>query len=132
LVLTFDTIDVPGAGRIPITASVVDLYDPDDEEARKQTKNLDLGHEGEIKAEGPGKLKRYGTLAGIAATGTALGGVKGAAIGIGVGTAVSYIFWKGTEVNLPAGTGLVIEIDRSVAFSVPEVPTAVGDAPPRR
>ncbi|MGH9788464.1 MAG: hypothetical protein ACRD4U_07170 [Candidatus Acidiferrales bacterium] len=129
LVLTFDTIDVPGTGHIPITGSVVDLFDPDDEEARKETMHLGLGLEGEITGGGPGKVKRYGTIAGSAATGTALGGVKGAAIGIVAGTAFSYIFWKGKEVDLPAGTGIVIEIDRSVAFSIPEMPVRVGDAP---
>ncbi len=132
LVLSFDFIEAPGAGRIPIAANVVDLYDPDDEKARKQTRHLNLGQEGQIKGGGPDKLKRYGTVAGTTGAGTALGGVKGAAVGIAAGAAFSYIFWKGKEVNLPAGTGIVIEIDRSVAFSIPDLPVAVGDAPRSR
>ncbi|MGH9788821.1 MAG: hypothetical protein ACRD4U_08995, partial [Candidatus Acidiferrales bacterium] len=61
LVLSFESIEVPGAGQIPIAGSIVDLYDPEDEEDRKQTKDLDLGKEGEIKAGGPSKVKRIGT-----------------------------------------------------------------------
>jgi hypothetical protein len=133
LVLSFDALEIPGTGRLPIAGSVVDLYDPDDPEARKQAAHLDLGQEGEIRGDGPGALKRIVPIAGAGGGGAALGGVKGAAIGVIAGTAFSYIFWKGKEVDLPAGTGIVIEIDRSLAFSVPEMPTAVsGDGPRSR
>jgi len=127
LVLAFESIEVPGAGQVPINGSVVDLYDPEDEEDRKQTKDLDLGKEGEIKAGGASKVKRIGTIAGGAGAGAAVGGGTGAAIGVAAGTAAAFIFWKGKEVNLPAGTGLVIRIDRGVALSVPDMPKAVGD-----
>jgi hypothetical protein len=127
VVLSFESIEVPGGGQVPIAGSLVDLYDPEDEEDKKDTKHLDLGKEGEIKGGGASKVKRIGTIAGGAGAGAAVGGGTGAAIGVAAGAAAAFIFWKGKEVNLPAGTGLVIRIDRGVALSVPDMPKAAGD-----
>jgi len=127
LVLAFESLEVPGAGQVPISGSLVDLYDPEDEEDRKQTKELDLGQEGEVKGGGPRKLKRIGSIAGGTGVGVAVGGGAGAAIGAAAGTAVAFIFWKGKDVTLPAGTGLVIRIDRGVALSLPDLPKVGGN-----
>ena len=127
LVLTFESIEVAGAGSIPISGSLVDLYDPETEEDKKQTKNLKLGQEGEIKAPGPSTLKRAGTIGIGTGIGVAAGGGVGAAAGAGVGVAVAFIWFKGKEVNLPAGTGIVMRIDRGVALSIPDMPKAAGN-----
>ncbi len=127
LVLSFESIEVPGAGQVPISGSLVDLYDPEDEEDRKQTEGLDLGKEGEIKGRGPRRWKQGASIGIGAAGGAAAGGGIGAAAGAAAGVAVALIWFKGQEVNLPAGTGLVIRIDRGVALSVPDMPKAVGD-----
>ncbi len=127
MVLTFESIEVPGAGSVPISGSLVDLYDPENEEDKKQTKDLKLGQEGEIKGGGASKVKRIATAAGGAGVGAAVGGGTGAAIGVAAGAAAAFIFWKGKEVTLPAGTGIVMRIDRGVALSLPDMPKAAGN-----
>lgn len=127
LVLSFESLEVPGSGQVPIAGSLVDLFDPEDEEDRKQTKSLDLGKEGEIKGGGPRRWKQGASIGVAAGAGAGLGGGIGAAAGAAAGVAVALIWFKGQEVNLPAGTGLVIRIDRGVALSVPDMPKAVGD-----
>ena len=127
MVLSFESIEVPGAGSVPISGSLVDLYDHETEEDKKQTKDLKLGQEGEIKGGGASKVKRIGTAAGGAGVGAAVGGGLGAGIGVAAGTAAAFIFWKGKEVTLPAGTGIVMRIDRGVALSIPDMPKAAGN-----
>ncbi|MBI2956887.1 MAG: hypothetical protein HYY26_06215 [Acidobacteria bacterium] len=127
LVLTFENIEIPGAGNVPISGSLVDLYDPEEEELQKITRDLDLGEEGEVKGGGPRKLKRGASIGIGAGVGAATGGGIGAAAGAAAGAAVAFIWFKGEEVELPAGTGLVVRIDRGVAISVPDMPKAVGN-----
>ncbi|MFQ5777875.1 MAG: hypothetical protein ACE5IP_07700 [Terriglobia bacterium] len=127
LVLTFDLIEVPGSGNIQISGSLVDLYDPDYEEERiKQLKNLDLGEEGQVKGSAPGKLKRGGSLLGATGAGAATGGAAGALIGAAVGAGVGFIWFKGKHVELPAGIGMVMRVDRGVTLSVPDMPRPAG------
>ncbi len=127
MVLTFESIEVPGAGSVPISGSLVDLYDPENEEDKKQTKDLKLGQEGEISGGGPKVIKRAATIGAGAGIGAAAGGGLGAGIGVAVGVATAYVFWKGKEVTLPAGTGIVMRIDRGVALSIPDMPKAAGN-----
>jgi len=123
LVLAFESIEVPGAGNVQISGSLVDLYDP---EADEEVQDLDVGEEGQVKAGGPRKLKRIGSVAAGGGIGAAAAGGVGGAIGVAVGTGVAFIWWKGKNVELPAGTGLVMRIDRGVTFSVPDMPRPAG------
>src|SRR3990167_1739872 len=116
LVLAFESVEVPGAGNVQISGSLVDLYDPEAED--QQVKGLDVGEEGQVEAGGPSKIKRIGS--------TGAGGGLGAAIGVAVGAGVAFIWFKGKHVELPAGTGLVMRVDRSVAFAVPDMPRPAG------
>ena len=125
LVLAFESIEVPGAGNVQISGSLVDLYDPEAED--EQVKNLDVGEEGQVEAGGPRKIKRIGsTVAGGGIGAAAGGGLVGAAIGVAVGAGVAFIWFKGKHVELPAGTGLVMRVDRGVAFAVPDMPRPAG------
>src|SRR3990170_3243528 len=45
---------------------------------------------------------------------------------IPVGAGVAFIWFKGKHVELPAGTGLVMRVDRGVAFAVPDMPRPAG------
>jgi len=121
--LAFESIEVPGAGNVQISGSLVDLYDP---EADEEVQDLDVGEEGQVKAGGPRKLKRIGSIAAGGGIGAAAAGGVGGAIGVAVGTGVAFIWWKGKNVELPAGTGLVMRIDRGVTFSVPDMPRPAG------
>ncbi|MEE8200563.1 MAG: hypothetical protein V3R29_05265 [Candidatus Acidoferrales bacterium] len=125
LVLAFDLIEVPGAGNIPISGSLVDLYEPDYEED-ENVKDLDIDQEGQVHAGGPRKLKRLGSLAGGAGVGAAAGGGLGAAIGVAVGAGVAFVWFKGKHVELPAGTGRVMRVDRGVTVAVPDLPRTAG------
>lgn len=131
MVLTFDSIEVPGAGNVKISGSLVDVYDPEYEEYQtekemKEIKDLNIGKEGQVKAGGPGKLKRAAApLAGVGA-GAAAGGGAGAAIGVAAGAIVAFGWFKGKHVELPAGTGLVMRVDRGVTLSVPDMPQTAG------
>lgn len=121
LVLTFESIEVPGAGTVPIAGSLVDLYEADDE-----SKDVDVGSEGELKGGGASKVKRIASVAGGAGVGAAAGGGVGAAVGVAVGAGVAFVWFKGKQVVLPAGTGMVMHVDRGVTLSVPDMPRAAG------
>ena len=124
LVLTFESVEVPGSGTVPITGSLVDIYDPDlVAEEDKSLKDMDIGSEGEVKASGPRKLKRISTVLGGGAAGAAAGAGAGAAIGIAVGMGIGFVWFKGKQVELPAGIGLVMRVDRGITLSVPALPS---------
>lgn len=124
LVLAFESIEVPGAGNVQISGSLVDLYEPEAEE--EKVKDLDVGDEGQVKAGGPRKLKRLGSTVAGGGIGAAAAGGLGAAIGVAVGAGVAFIWFKGKHVELPAGLGLVMRVDRGVSFSVPDMPRPAG------
>jgi len=124
LVLAFESIEVPGAGNVQISGSLVDLYDPEAED--QQVKDLDVGEEGQVEAGGPRKIKRIGSTVAGGGIGAAGGGLVGAAIGVAVGAGVAFIWFKGKHVELPAGKGLVMRVDRGVAFAVPDMPRPAG------
>ncbi len=124
LVLTFETIEVPGVGNIPITGSLVDIYDPDTLEDEDDTlKDIDIGTEGEVKAGGASKIKTLTTSLAGGGAGAALAGTgAGAAIGVAAAAAGAFIWFKGKQVELPAGIGLIMRIDRGITLSVPDLP----------
>lgn len=131
LVLSFETIEVPGAGNVKISGSLVDLYDPEYEdrvkdEEMEELKGVDLGREGEVKGAGPRKLKRALAVGAGAGAGVAAGGGIGGAIGVAVGAGVAFVWFKGKHVELPAGTGMVMRIDRELTLSVPDMPQPAG------
>lgn len=124
LTLTFETIEVPGVGNIQITGSLVDIYDPDTLEDEDDTlKDLDIGSEGEVKAGGASKIKTLSTSIVGGGAGAALAGSSaGAAIGVAAAAAGAFIWFKGKQVELPAGIGLIMRIDRGITLSVPDLP----------
>lgn len=122
LVLAFESIEVPGAGNVQISGSLVDLYEPEDQEAA--AKDVDVGQEGQVTGSGPRKLKRVASIGAGGGLGAAAGGGLGAAIGVAVGAGVAFVWFKGKNVELPAGIGLVMRVDRGVTLSVPELPRA--------
>lgn len=125
LVLSFEIIDLPGAGNVRISGSLVDLYDPDYED--EYPKGLDVGQEGQVKAGGTRKLKRIGgAVAGGGAGAAAAGGVGGA-VGLGVGAAAAYIWFKGKHIDLQPGTGLIMRVDRGLVLSIPDMPRPAGN-----
>lgn len=126
LVIAFESIEVPGGGIVQISGSLWDLYEPDEYANDDKPPDVDIGQEGQIKAGGPRKVKRIGSLVGGAGAGAAAGGVTGAAIGVAVGAGVAFLWFKGKHVQLPAGTGIIMRVDRGVTVSVPDLP------PPRR
>ncbi len=124
LVLTFESIEVPGAGTVQIAGSLVDIYDPDTIENEDDTlKGMDIGSEGEVKASSAGKIKRLSTVLAGGGIGIAAGAGAGGAIGGAVGAAVAFVVLKGKQVELPAGIGLVMRIDRGITLSVPDLPS---------
>lgn len=131
LVLAFESIEVPGAGNVKISGSLVDLYDPEYEDRTKEKemeelKGVDLGREGEIQGAGPRKLKRAAAVGAGGGAGVLAGGGIGAAIGVAVGAGVAFVWFKGKHVELPAGTGMVIRIDRELTLALPDMPQAAG------
>lgn len=127
LVITFESIEVPGAGTVQISGSIVDLYDP--ESTSSDTDNLKgvgVGEEGQVQGGGPRTLKRAASVTAGAGIGVAAGGGVGAAIGVAAGTAVALVWFKGKDVELPAGIGIVMRVDRGVTLSVPTMPRAAG------
>lgn len=126
LVLAFDSIEVPGSGNVPVSGSLWDLYNPDEYADDEQAPEVDIGEEGELKASGPRKLKRAASILGGAGAGAAAGGGVGAAIGVAVGAGVAFVWFKGKQVELPAGLGVIMRVDRGVTLSVPQMPPPRG------
>ena len=131
MTLAFESIEVPGAGNVKISGSLVDLYDPEFEDRTKEKemeelKGVDLGKEGQVQGAGPSKLKRIGSVAGGGGAGAAAGGVIGAAIGVAVGAGVAFVWFKGKHVELPAGVGMVMRIERELTLSLPDMPATAG------
>ena len=125
LVLSFESIEVPGAGTVQISGSLVDLYESDYEE--KEVKGVDVGQEGQIKAGGPRKLKRVASIGAGGGLGAAAGGGLGAAIGVAVGAGAAFVWFKGKHVELPPGIGMVMRVDRAVTLAVPDMPRTTGN-----
>jgi hypothetical protein len=69
MVLSFDSIEVPGAGNVKISGSLVDIYDPEYEDhvtdqEMDELKGVSLGREGEVKGAGPSRLKQGLSMGG--------------------------------------------------------------------
>jgi len=131
LVIAFESVEVPGGGVVQISGSLWDLYEPDEYANDDKLPDVNIGEEGQLKAGGPGKLKRTVSVLGGAAVGAGAGStagavVAGAAIGVAVGAGVAFLWFKGKQVQLPAGLGIIMRVDRGVTVSVPDLP------PPRR
>lgn len=133
MTLAFESIEVPGAGNVKISGSLVDLYDPEYEDRTKEQemeelKGVDLGKEGQVQGAGPKKLKRITAVAGGGGAGAAVGGggLIGAAIGVAVGAGVAFVWFKGKHVELPAGVGMVMRIERELTLSLPDMPATAG------
>lgn len=109
--LLFDSINVPGRGVLPLTASLVTI-DP--------AGNGSVGNEGAVQ----GKSSRTGdviSVIGPAAAGGAIGGGigggKGAGIGAGVGAAVglgSIFMTRGKDLEMRKGATMEISLDRAL------------------
>lgn len=107
-----DEITMPDGSRYAITAVVVDT----------SAEHTSVNDEGQIK--GPGHDKRdllemgVGTGAGVG-VGAAAGGGKGALIGGVIGGGATVIHWltRRHSANLPAGTEIVMELNRPMALS---------------
>lgn len=134
LVIAFESIELPGGGTVQISGSLWDLYEPEESADDSTLPDVDIGEEGELKAGGPRKLKRAISVLGGAAAGGAAGaatrgggtstdrGLAGAAIGVVVGVGIALLWFRGKHVQLPAGTALIMRIDRGVTLSVPALP----------
>ncbi|HTO98058.1 MAG TPA: hypothetical protein VMK66_13505 [Myxococcales bacterium] len=107
-----DQITMPDGARYTITAVVVDT----------NAAHTGVNDEGEIK--GPGHDTRdllemgVGTGAGVG-VGAAVGGGKGALIGGLIGGGATVIHWltRRHSADLPAGTEIVMELNRPLAMS---------------
>lgn len=108
-----DEITMPDGSRYSITAVVVDT----------SASHTSVNDEGEIK--GPGHDKRdllemgVGTGAGVG-VGAAVAGGKGALIGGLIGGGATIIHWltRRHSANLPAGTEIVMELNRPMALNL--------------
>ena len=107
-----DEITMPDGTRYTIQAVLVDTSAP----------HTNVNDEGQIK--GPGHDKRdllemgVGTGAGVG-VGAAVGGGKGALIGGMIGGGATVIHWltRRHSADLPAGTEIVMELNRPLALS---------------
>lgn len=107
-----DEITMPDGARYSITAVVVDT----------NAAHTNVNDEGAIK--GPGHDKRdllemgVGTGAGVG-VGAAVGGGKGALIGGLIGGGATVVHWltRRHSADLPAGTEIVMELNRPMALS---------------
>ena len=111
--LLFQSINVPGHGKLPIMATLVHI---DSEE------NESVHPEGGIEGKSSGKEDTAKIIVpGVAGAGigTLAGGGKGAGIGAGVGVAIglaSVFTSRGKDIELSKGATLNISLDRPLAL----------------
>jgi len=112
--LTYERLIFPNGVSETIVASAAELSESEKEQIDRK--------EGTIKGESTHK-RDAGEVAGGAAAGAGIGAVagggKGAAIGAGVGGLIGLadsLRRKGKEVELPAGTRMVIRLDRPLTI----------------
>ncbi len=101
-----ETVVMPDGKTLALTATVVDTGDP---------KRLDVDDEGRIKGPSRTSMDNVELAAGAGAgavTGTIFGGGTGTLIGAGIGAAASTGHWlfKRHDLELPAGTELILEV----------------------
>lgn len=112
--LLFQSIDIPGHGRLPIVATLVSV----DSEG-----NESVHSEGRIEGNGSKRGDAAKVIApGLAGAGigTLAGGEKGAGIGAGVGIAIglaSVFTSRGKDIELGKGSTLDISLDRPLTIS---------------
>jgi hypothetical protein len=112
--LLFQSIDIPGHGKLPILATLVSI----DSEG-----NGSVHTEGRIEGKSSRKRDAAKVIAPGAAgagIGTLAGGGKGAGIGAGVGIAVglaSVLASRGKDIELGKGSTLEISLDRLLILS---------------
>ncbi len=112
--LTYERLIFPNGVSETIVASAAELGESEKEQIDRK--------EGTIKGESTRK-RDTGEVAGGAAAGAGIGAIagggKGAAIGAGVGGLIGLadsMRRKGKEVELPAGTKMVIRLDRPLTI----------------
>ncbi|HVN81214.1 MAG TPA: YMGG-like glycine zipper-containing protein [Terriglobia bacterium] len=112
--LTYERLIFPNGVSETIVASASELSESEKEQIDRK--------EGTIKGESTQK-RDAGEVAGGAAAGAGIGAIagggKGAAIGAGVGGLIGLadsLRRKGKEVELPAGTKMVIRLDRPLTI----------------
>jgi hypothetical protein len=108
-----EMVTLPSGESYLIAATVVDTGDP---------KALDVNEEGQIK--GPGHSSHDLIIGGIgtgfgAGVGALAAGPEGALIGAGVGATAGTVRWliNRNELTIPAGTELILELNRPMSAS---------------
>jgi len=113
LALRPEQITLPDEMRLPVSAVVVDTSSP---------RRLDVDDEGHIRGRGrdsSDNLEAVVTTGAGAGVGAVVGGGAGALIGAGTGATVSTVHWlaRHRSVEIPAGTELVLELQRPLSLS---------------
>jgi hypothetical protein len=127
LQIKFNRLRLPDGSETPITAHIVGSVgkyaevggDQSDELTGETTKNKvgSVAFRGLLGAGGGAALgTAVGAIAG-GGFGAGMGAWSGAAIGGGLGAADSLILRKGTDVTIPSGTNLKLQLDSPVAIS---------------
>ncbi len=117
--ISYERIDLPNGDREPLVASTAGTES-------RSGKRAKINDEGEIA--GPSSTKRKAAeVAGAGGIGAAIGaiagGAKGTAIGGGTGALIGLadaMRRRGRDLELPAGTLLVIRLDRPLRVNAPE------------
>lgn len=121
-----EKLTLPSGETLPLTAAVTGGHAGEDTKVDPE--------EGTIQASGKEGMNTRG-VATTAATGAVLGGImgggQGAAIGAGAVGAIALLhqlFKRGKDAELPAGSELILELNRPLSFN----PTMEEVPPPRK
>jgi hypothetical protein len=107
------SVQIPSGEELHFTASVVDTSSP---------RHLDVDQEGNVRGASPNPMNKVelGSLAAVGTVGGAIvAGPEGLLIGAAGGTAIAagHIVIKHRDLILPAGTGLIFELDAPATLS---------------
>jgi len=105
-------VTLPDGQKYSINANIVDTSD----------RSLNVNDEGQIKGKGHDNSDLVETGVGAAVgtgIGAAVGGFKGALIGGSIGASVTVVHWlmKTKSAQVPAGTEIIMELNRPMALS---------------
>jgi hypothetical protein len=115
LSIVFDTIELPNGEKVAILGSLTEVFSSEGAGDPK------VGPEGDLKGNGPSRIKQAATVIAPAAAGAAAG-IGPAIAGAGVGVAAALILFHGQQAALASGSLIGMRLDQDVTVTSAPAP----------
>jgi hypothetical protein len=111
--LGFDSIELPNGEKLPIRGSLTEIF------WSEHVDDMKVAPEGDLKGNGPSRLKQLAIVLGAAAAGGPVGVGIGVATGLG-GLTGALLVPRGHEAELELGSIIGMRLDHYAAITLPE------------